>query len=91
MEFDTLAMLGIGLVVCVVVLTVGALIVDKLKDQTTVGSTAENISIKGLTAIDSMADWFPIIVVAVVGALIIGIIMSYLGFSGGRSTAGYAY
>jgi len=64
--------LGLGIVVLVVALAVGAMITSKVGEQMTPNSTAANVTETGLQAIGDLADWIPILVVAAIGMVVLG-------------------
>lgn len=88
MSFNTMTGVAITLVVSIVVLTIGAVILTNLQDQVNTDdlnvSAGYNISAAGLTATQDVVDWYPIIIVAIVGALVIGIMVRAFG---GQATA----
>lgn len=70
-----LASAGLALVVLIFVLTIGADLTDTIEQQQTAGSIAENVSLKGLQALDLFGDWFDIIILIVIAVLVIGLLM----------------
>lgn len=85
MAFQDLSAMGIGLVVFIVILSVVGIVITELDGQTDADTTAKNITNIGGEAVQDFVDWTPIIVVAVVGSLIIGLVMRFMGT--GRTTA----
>ena len=71
--------IAIGLVVAAVILGMGATILDKLKSQQTVNSTAYNTSNFGIQGVATMAEFIPTIAIVAVAAIVIGIILVFFG------------
>jgi len=69
---------GLGFVITVVVLSIGARIVSEMKNQTT-DTTAVGILEKGLVAISDLSGWLPIIALAVAGVIILLLIVKAFG------------
>lgn len=76
--------LGLGIVVLVVLLAVGALILAEVDDNTT-NQNATNIINDGLAGLEDLSGWIPIIVIAAVGALVIALIVVGFRRFGGDS------
>jgi len=83
--FSNLSNAGLGLVILVIVLAVGAMIVQGFHDNVDASSQAANITSQGLTALSNFSTWFPTIVVVLVGATLLGLVLYYFA---GRETAG---
>jgi hypothetical protein len=69
---------GLGFVITVVVLSIGARIVSTMKDQTT-DTTAVAILDKGLGALSDLSGWLPIIALAVAGVIVLLLIVRAFG------------
>ncbi|MEM5867546.1 MAG: hypothetical protein QXG39_06470 [Candidatus Aenigmatarchaeota archaeon] len=69
---------GLGFVITVIVLSIGARIVSEMKNQTT-DTTASSILEKGLTALSDLSGWLPIIALAVAGVIILLLIVRAFG------------
>jgi len=69
---------GLGFVITVIVLSIGARIVAQMKNQTT-DQTASSILDKGLTALGDLSGWLPIIALAVAGTIILLLIVRAFG------------
>jgi TRAP-type C4-dicarboxylate transport system permease small subunit len=69
---------GLGFVITVVVLSIGARIVSEMKNQTT-DTTAVSILEKGLVALSDLSAWLPIIALAVAGVIILLLIVRAFG------------
>lgn len=80
-----LAPLAIVFVVLAITVGMGALILSEMKNQTDAGSTAESVITKGIDAMSSFGDWFGILVVVVIAAVIIGIVLRYFGGLGAKT------
>lgn len=78
---------GLGFVITVVVLSIGARIVSQMKDQTT-DATAVSILDKGLNALTELTNWLPIIALAVAGVIILLLIVRAFGGLGFGVRAG---
>lgn len=69
---------GLAIIVLVVVIGVGASIVGQIKNVTT-DTTAVAVLQSGLDALSDFGDWLPIIVIAVVAVIVLGLIVGGLG------------
>ena len=78
-NFNNLVPMAIGLVVFIVVVGLGASILDGISDTQTAGELPANITQTGLEGIEDLADWTPTIVVIAVAAIIIGMILVFQG------------
>jgi hypothetical protein len=78
---------GLGFVITVVVLSIGARIVGEMKNQTT-DTTAVGILDKGLQALGDLASWLPIIALAVAGVLVLLLVVRAIGGLGFGVRAG---
>jgi hypothetical protein len=81
--FARLWQAAIGLGIFILVVSLVALMVDEVRDQTTAATVARNVTDEGLDALELMADWQSIIVIAVVMIVIIGLILREFGYLGG--------
>jgi NADH:ubiquinone oxidoreductase subunit 6 (subunit J) len=81
--FNALIAGGISIFILIFVITIAAYMTDILEQQQTTGSTAENISQKGLAAFDLFGDWFKILVILIIMVVVIGLILSIRFFRGG--------
>ena len=75
---NSLWIAGLGFVITVVVLSIGARIVSTMKNQTT-DTTAIGILDKGLTALSDLAGWLPIISLGVAGVIVLMLIVRAFG------------
>jgi hypothetical protein len=75
---NSLWIAGLGFVITVVVLAIGARIVSTMKAQTT-DTTAVSILNKGLNALSDLADWLPIVALAVAGVIVLMLIVRAFG------------
>jgi len=78
-----LAGAGLALVILIFIITIGADLTSTIEEQQTSGSIAENVSTKGLEALDLFGDWFDIIILIVIAVLIIGLLLAFRLRSGG--------
>lgn len=78
---------GLGFVITVVVLSIGARIVSTMKNQTT-DTTAVGVLDKGLTALSDLAGWLPIIALAVAGVIVLLLIVRSFGGLGFAARGG---
>lgn len=69
--------LGIGIFVMIVALT--GLMIGEVQDQTTANTAEYNVTVKGLEGLEILGDWTPLIAIAVVMIVIIGLILRELG------------
>lgn len=69
---------GLGFVITVVVLSIGARIVGEMKNQTT-DAVAVSILEKGLSALSDLSGWLPIIALAIAGVIILLLIVRAFG------------
>lgn len=79
---------GLGIGVFVIILTVVAIIVAQLQTQTTqmglpANNTAYNITVQGLSALFTLAQFLGIIAVTIVAGYIIFVVVRAFRFSGG--------
>ncbi len=70
--------IAIAFGVAVIVLVVTAVIVQKLRDtQTTADTVARNATDFGLGALNTLSSFLPLIALAAVGAIVIGIVIRF--------------
>lgn len=90
MVFKNLTASALAIGVFIIALTIGSLIVTEVQtqsDPTDANDTlGHNVSQVGLSSIQDLVNWTPIVIVAIVGSLIIALIMTYMGL-GGRQNA----
>lgn len=82
-QLASLQNLVISLVVIGFVLVVGLVMMGKTRDTTTSGTPEYLAANATIGAIDDIPDWLPVIVIAVVGVVILGIVFLFRRFSGG--------
>lgn len=80
--------LAIGIVVLGIVVTVGATILINVRDTNTAGSTAYNLADDAATGIAEYGNWFKIIVIVGVAAVVLSLI--FMAFGRGN-TGGSTY
>jgi len=81
--------LAIGIVVLGIVVTVGATILINVRDTNTAGSTAYNLSDKAATGLAEYGNWFKIIVIVGVAAVVLSLIFMAFGRSGSQGGMSY--
>ena len=74
-----LAGIAIAFVIVAFTLAMGASILTDLQGTQTASSYAYNASGYGLSALDTMASWLPTLGLVVIAAVIIGVLIFYLG------------
>lgn len=75
-----------GFAVIAIVAVVAFLMVDKVAQQTTPGSSAANATVKVNEAMTSIVDWLPIVAIVLVGGILIFLLFRYFG-GAGKGTA----
>lgn len=84
-SLNSLWIAGLGFVITVVVLSIGARIVSTMKNQTT-DTVAQGILDKGLSALSDLAGWLPIIGLAVAGVIVLLLIVRAFGGLGAATS-----
>jgi len=79
MTINDLAPIAIAFVVIAFVVSMGAEIVQDLYDDQTTDSYAKNASGEGLESLEELGSWLPTLALVVVAAIIIGVLVTYLG------------
>jgi len=80
-----LGSIAIAFGVAVIVIAVVATIVQQLRDdQTTAGTAARNATDFGLTALNTMSSFLPLVALAAIGAIVIGIVIRFFVQPGSR-------
>lgn len=78
-----LAGIAIAFVIVAFTLAMGASILTDLQSTQTASSYAYNATENGLEALDTMASWLPTLGLVVIAAVIIGVLIFYLGRKNG--------
>jgi len=78
---------AIAVIILVIVVAIGATILSTIRDTQTSGTTAFNVTTKGLDSLKTYSDFFSTIVIIVIFAVIIGL-LAFFSFRGGRSEGG---
>ena len=74
--FSELSGAGLALVILVVVLAVGALVINGLQGQiSNTTSVAYNVTTQGMTGLNSLIGWVPTIVAVLGGVIVIGLVL----------------
>jgi hypothetical protein len=81
--------LAIGIVVLGIVVSVGATILINVRDTNTSGSTAYNLSDKAAVGLAEYGNWFKIIVIVGVAAVVLSLIFMAFGRRGGEGGMSY--
>ncbi|MEX0595687.1 MAG: hypothetical protein WD512_04235, partial [Candidatus Paceibacterota bacterium] len=74
----------ISIVVAIIILVLGLVIVQELRDTQTAGTEAFTAANSSLVGLGQFADFIPLIVLAVAAAVIIGLILAGFAFRGQR-------
>ena len=74
----------IGLVVAIIILVLGLVIVQQLRDTQTSGSEAYTAANDSLVGLAGFADFIPLIVLAIAASIIIGLILVGFAFRSQR-------
>jgi len=83
-----LSELAIGIVVLGIVVSIGATILLNVRDTNTTNDTAYNLAGSAATGLAEYGNWFDIIVIVGVAAVILGLI--FMAF-GNRGSSGVSY
>jgi uncharacterized membrane protein len=81
--------LALGIVVLGIVVTVGATILIKVRDTNTQNGTAYNLADDAATGLAEYGNWFSIIVIVGVAAVILSLI--FMAFCKGAGSVGNSY
>jgi len=74
-----LAPAAIMIVVAAIVITVGADILQEIRDGQTSPNYDYNVSTSGLEAMEELGDWLPTIALIVAAVIVIDVIVVYFG------------
>lgn len=74
----------LGLVVAIIVLVLGLVVVQELRDTQPTGSESFSAANESLVGLGDFSDFVPIIVIAVAASVIIGLILVGFAFGGTR-------
>ena len=77
MQLNNLSGVALAIVILVFVVAIGATMLGTLKGTQTASSMEANITDAGLGALEVFGDWFEIIVIVVVLAVILGLFAMY--------------
>lgn len=72
----------LGLVVAIIVLVLGLVVLQDLRDTQTAGTEAFSAANESLVGVGDFSDFVPIIVIAVAASSIIGVILFGFAFAG---------
>ena len=73
--------LVVSLVIIGFALVIGLTMMGKTRDTTTANSAEYNAAKATIGAIDDIPDWLPVVVIAVIGLVLLGIVALYNKFS----------
>jgi len=79
-QLNSLVTNVVVLTVAIIVFVLGLVLVQKLRDTQTSGTEAYVGANKSLTGFDDLADFIPMIVLAIAAAIVIGIVLSSFSF-----------
>lgn len=79
-----LAPIAIMFVVIAFVVSMGADILTDLQDNQEDDGYAYNVTGQGLESMETFGDWLPTLALVVIAAIIIGVLVYYLGRAGGK-------
>jgi len=79
--------LAIGIVVLGIIVSIGATILLNVRDTNTANDTAYNLANDAATGLSEYGNWFDIIVIVGVAAVILSLI--FMAFGRGARTVGY--
>ena len=79
MDVRQLGAMGLIVVVAAIIISMGASILGELQGQQTTQSLPYNITGKGLEGLTTFGNWIPLIALVIVAAIVIGVIVRYLG------------
>jgi len=82
LRVQDLAPLAIVFVILTIVISMGSMILTELDANVTDSAEANATIDDGITALGDFSGWFPILVVVIISAVIIGIVMRYFGGMG---------
>ena len=83
MGIGDLMPIAMVLLVAVIAISIGATVLTEIQDTQIANSTAYNITKEGLDSFKTFGDFFPVIVIVAIAAVIIGLV-SWFGGSGSR-------
>jgi len=78
-NLNMLVPVGILFVVAAIALSLGADVVSNVQGDQVAGTYAHNVSGYGLDGMQELASWIPTIALVVAAAIIIGIVVRFLG------------
>lgn len=79
-----LGSLAIVFVVATIIIAFGAQILGEIRADQTNATWENNVTISGLDALSTFGDWLPTLALVVVAAIIIGVVVMYLGRQTGK-------
>ena len=81
--------LAIGVVVLGIVVSVGATVLINVRDTNTAGTAAYNVSDKAALGLGEYGNWFKILVIVGIAAVILSLIFMAFGRRGGSVGSSY--
>lgn len=83
MGLDAMTGIAIAFVVIAFVVSMGSEILQSLYDDQTANSYARNATGEGLESLEELGSWLPTLALVVIAAVIIGVLITYLGSRNG--------
>ncbi len=77
-QLGDLLPLAITFVVVAIAISLGSSVLTDIRDTQTANSTSYNVSVYGLSSMNTLAKWLPTIALVIIIAVIIGILIVYL-------------
>ncbi len=87
MGVDQLSPFAVTIVVLIMIVAIGAILLTQMQSTQTANSYAYNITGQGLSALDSFGDYFGLIVLVGIFAVLIGLILYFFVFRTSRGGA----
>ena len=84
MNIEDIGAMVLVIAVAGIIIAFSGLILDDLQDETTTDSVAYNATGSALDAVGTFGDWLPTVALAVLFAIIVGIVLKFIGGAAGR-------
>jgi len=85
-SLNELGAAAIALVIAAFMISIGATVLTSLQGTQTTNSIAYNVSGQGITSMNTLGTWLPIIAIVVAAVIVIGLLVVYLGGLAGRGS-----
>lgn len=79
LSIGSLTPIAVAFVVIAFTVSMGAEILQSLYDDQTDDSYAKNATSEGLESLEELGSWMPTLALVVIAAIIIGVLVTYLG------------